>query len=277
VGAGIAALLAAPTLMWQHANGWPQLQMASVVASEAEALYGGRSGIAGQLILYAGVAGVMLVMYGLWRVFRDPALRDYRFLGVAFVVLYVFFVVTAGRPYYLAGFYAPLAAVGALALQRRREYGATRARWLFWPTVVASVALAVGILALSVLLVRDDSGARIAARTSDVYHALPDAQRQRTALIGQSYIVAAYIDGYSERYSLPTAFSLNRSYGYFPPPPDASDTALYVGRDADDIAPYFADARRVGDVGEDMGVYLLTGRQQSWDQIWSQARSLTVS
>ena len=126
VGVVVAALITAPTMVWQYANGWPQLHMASVVVAEAEALYGGRPGIAVQLIAYAGVAAVMLVLYGLWRVFRDPALRDYRFLGVTFVVLYAFFVATAGRPYYLAGLYAPLAAVGALALQRRRESGPTR-------------------------------------------------------------------------------------------------------------------------------------------------------
>ena len=37
---------------------------------------------------------------------RSAALRDYRFIGVAFVALYVVFVATAGRPYYLAGLYA---------------------------------------------------------------------------------------------------------------------------------------------------------------------------
>ena len=96
-------------------------------------------------------------------------------------------------------------------------------------------------------------------------------------MIGQSYIVAAYIDGYSDRYSLPKAFSVNRSYGYFPPPPADSDTALYVGSDADDIRPYFTDVRKVDDIGEDMGVYLLTGQRQSWDALWSQARTLKVS
>ena len=276
-GAAITVLLASPTLVWQYANGWPQLRMAPVVMSEAEALYGGRSGIAVQLIAYAGVAGVLLVLYGLWRVFRDPTLRDYRFLGVTFVVLFVFVVATAGRPYYLAGLYAPLAAVGALALQRRREAGTTRSQWVLWPTVATSVALGVGMVVLSVLLVRDDAGQRIASGAADVYHALPDPQRQRTVVIGQSYIVAAYVDAYSERYAVPKAFSLNRSYGYFPPPPDGSDIALYIGRDADDIGLYFTDVRRVGDIGEDMGAYLLTGRQQSWNQIWSQARSLTVS
>ena len=45
-GAALAALNAAPTLIWQHLHGWPQFRMTPVVAGEAEALYGGRPGIA---------------------------------------------------------------------------------------------------------------------------------------------------------------------------------------------------------------------------------------
>jgi hypothetical protein len=276
-GAGIAALLAAPTLVWQQLHGWPQLRMAPVVAGEAEALYGGRPGIAVQLIAFAGVAGSALMLYGLWRLFRDDELRDYRFIGVAFVVLYVVFVVTAGRPYYLAGLYAPLAAAGALGLQRRREIGPSRLRWLIWPGNVLSVALAVGLLILSVSIVRSDVGERIAQRTADAYRALPRVQRDRAVVFGESYIVAAYLDGYSTRYQLPEAYSANRSYGYFPPPPSDHDTLLYIGRDPGALRSYFADVRRVGDVGEEMHAYLLTGQRQSWDKIWPRLRTLTVS
>jgi Dolichyl-phosphate-mannose-protein mannosyltransferase len=53
-GAGVAAVLAAPALGWQQLHGWPQLRMAPVVAGEAEALYGGRPGIAVQLVVFAG-------------------------------------------------------------------------------------------------------------------------------------------------------------------------------------------------------------------------------
>ena len=62
-GAAVALLLTAPTLVWQYANGWPQLRMASIVAGEAEALYGGRPGIAVQLLVYAGVAGMVLAYF----------------------------------------------------------------------------------------------------------------------------------------------------------------------------------------------------------------------
>ena len=276
-GMGIAAVLAAPTLVWQYAHGWPQLRMAPVVAGEAEALYGGRPGIAVTLIVFAGVAGTALALYGLWRLFRDDELHEYRFLAVAFLALYLVFVVTAGRPYYLAGLYAPLAAAGALGMQRRREAGRNRRRWLVWPAVAASAAMAVGALALSVTVVRSDVGEQIARRTADVYQALPADRRARTVVLGQSYIIAAYIEGYAPRFRLPAAYSTNRSYGYFSPPPPDHDIALYVGRDAEEFRPYFAEVRKTADVNDDLAVYLLTGQRQSWDRLWPQLRTLTVS
>jgi 4-amino-4-deoxy-L-arabinose transferase-like glycosyltransferase len=276
VGVAIAAAITAPTLVWQQVHGWPQLRMAPVVAGEAEALYGGRPGIAVQLILFAGVLGVGLLGYGLWRLFRDDALREFRFIAVTFVVLYVMFVVTAGRPYYLAGLYAPLAAAGALGLQRRREAGLRR-RWPGWVAVALSAALALGSLVLSVTITRSDVSEQIARRTSDAYYALPVDQRERTAIVGESYIVAAYLDGYSGRYRLPEAYSLSRSYGYFAPPPTERDTALYIGRDPRPLLPYFGTSQMVADVGEDLHAYLLTGQRDPWGEIWSRERTLTVS
>ncbi len=276
-GAGVAVVIAAPTLVWQQRHGWPQVRMVPVVAGEAEALYGGRPGIAVQLIASAGVLGAALVLYGLWRLFRNDELRDYRFIGVAFVMLYAVFVATAGRPYYLAGLYAPLAAAGALGLQRRRQTGPSRLRWFVWPGLALSVAVAVGTLILSVSIVRSDVGEQIAQRTAAAYHALPQGRRDRTVVFGDSYIIAAYLDGYSGRYQLPHAYSANRSYGYFPPPPPDHDAVLYVGRDPDELRPYFKDVRTVGDVGDEMHAYLLTGQRQPWDAIWPRLRTLTVS
>jgi hypothetical protein len=169
-----------------------------------------------------------------------------------------------------------LAAAGALGLQRRREASPSR-RWLIWPGSVLSVALTVAILILSVSITRSDVGEQIAQRTADAYRALPQVQRDRTVVFGESYIVAAYLDGYSNRYRLPEAYSANRSYGYFPPPPADHDSLLYIGRDPGALRPYFADVRRVGDIGEDMHAYLLTGQRRSWDEIWPRVRTLTVS
>jgi hypothetical protein len=188
----------------------------------------------------------------------------------------VMFVATAGRPYYLVGLYAPLAAAGALGFARRREHGKRR-RWPLWLAVASSTAVAVGALVLSVNIARSDVGAQIAARTADAYHALPVDQQQRTAVVGESYIVAAYLDGYSERFRLPEAHSLSRSYGYFAPPRPELDNMLYVGRDPAALRVYFDTSRQIADIGEDLHAFVLAGRRQSWESIWSRERTLTVS
>ncbi|MGU3501862.1 glycosyltransferase family 39 protein [Mycobacterium sp. C31M] len=276
-GAGIGALVCAPTLWWQARHGWPQLQMSHVVAAEAGPLYGGRGGIAVQLVVAAGVLGVALAGYGLVRLVRDPALRDFRFLGLTLVVLYVVFVVTAGRPYYLCGLYAPVAAIGAIALQRRREAGATRWGRAAWPGYALSAAAAIGGLVLGATLTRSDVGEQIAQRTAQTFQQLAPEQRERTVIIGESYIVAAYIDGYADRYALPPVFSTTRSYGYFPPPAAGLDTVLFVGDHGPTrLAPYFADIRELGNDDDGIGRWLLTEPREDWDTLWPKVRTLNV-
>jgi 4-amino-4-deoxy-L-arabinose transferase-like glycosyltransferase len=277
LGTGIAVLIALPTLIWQAVHGWPQLQMGAVVASEADALYGGRTGVALALVLVPGIVGVPLTLYGLWRLLRAPELRPYRFLAATFLALFAFFVATAGRPYYLGGLDGLLAAAGAVGLQRRREAGRTRLRWVAWPAYAVATAAAVATLVVSTSITRSDVGEDIARRTAAAYQALPPDQQPRTVVIGQSYILAAYLDGYSTAYGLPQAFSSNRSYGYFPPPPEGADAVLYVGSGPDEVAPHFADVRKVADGGADASVWLCTGRREPWASFWPQLRHLTVS
>ena len=77
--------------------------------------------------------------------------------------------------------------------------------------------------------------------------------------------MAAFLDGGAPQYHLPTSYSTGRSYGYFPPPPADRDVVLYVGRRPDRLRPYFNDGRRVGDIGEDMHAFVLTGQGVPWE------------
>lgn len=276
-GVAIAAVISAPTLWWQAAYGWPQLRMTEMVAAEAGPLYGGRGGVAIQLIAFAGVACAALALYGVVRLARDRTVRDYRFLGVTFVALFVLFVAAPGRPYYLCGLFPALAAVGALSLQRRREAGRVKWRWAVWPVYAVSAAVALSGVYLGAVLTNSDTGELIAQRTADAYAALPPEQQDRTAIIGESYIVAAYIDGYSRKYDLPAAFSPTRSYGFFPPPDAGIDTVLLIGDNGPDrLRPYFTGIRKLDDVDGQMSVWLLTGQTESWDTLWPKARTLAV-
>ena len=129
---------------------------------------------------------------------------------------------------------------------------------------------------VSTALVDRGVGEGIAQRTADAYRALPPQQQGRTAIMGQSYIIAAYLDGYSTRYGLPPAYSSNRSYGYFPAPPEGDDAVLYVGSTPDELRPWFAQVQRVADGGPDATVWLCTGRLEAWATLWPRLRTLTV-
>jgi hypothetical protein len=233
-----------------------------------------------ELSLFAGVVGTFLALCGLVALMRIDELRPYRYLAVAFTVLWIVFVVTEGRPYYLVGLYAPLMAAGALGLQRRREAERTPRRWLLWPAWAACAAVAIAMLVMSVTFVRSDVGEGIARRTAQVLSDLPAEQRDRTAIYGESYIVAAFLDGFAERYALPTIYSGSRGYGYFDAPPADHDAVLYVGRDPSSLTPYFTTTRRlgdIGDIGDDMHAFLLAGMREPWESVWPRLRTLTVS
>ncbi|MHA6798344.1 ArnT family glycosyltransferase [Bounagaea algeriensis] len=291
-GGGIGALIALPTLAWQAVHGWPQLRMGEVVAAEAPELYGGRIGIAVALICIAGVAGTVLAVYGLWRLLRAEELRSYRFLAVTFLVLYVVFVATLSRPYYLGGFCGLLVAVGAVGLQRRREAGQRRRRWMAWPAFALSAAAAGGMLVSGFTSTdeygsrgmqdseaSDSTGSEVAQRTAAAYRGLPEHERDRTAIMGETYIIAAYIDSYAPQYDLPKAHSSNRSYGYFPPPPETQDQVLYVGTDPAELRPHFTEVRRVDGAANasEASVWLGSGKREPWESLWPRLRHLDVS
>ncbi|MFJ1456477.1 glycosyltransferase family 39 protein [Nocardia sp. N2S4-5] len=273
-GAAIGLLLALPTLLWQAGNGWPQLHMGSVVLAEADALYGGRPGVAVALVMMAGVAGTVLALYGLWRLLRAEELRDYRFLGVTAVVLYVFFVVAVGRPYYLGGLYGVLFAAGAVGFQRRRLAGG-RYGWVAWPAVALSIAAAAGMLGVAAVSADSAVGESIARRTAAAYRELPAAERANTIIMGQSYIVAAYLDVYAP--DLPTAYSTNRSYGYFDPPPESARSVLYVGEAPDELRDHFASCRKLFDDDEEQNQWLCGDRREPWRELWPRLRHLDLA
>lgn len=248
-------------------------------------LSGGRDGTAVQLVLYAGVLGTALVLGGVWLLLRAPWLRPYRMFAVTAILLWVFFVATAGRPYYLIGIYGLPIAAAVVGLQRRRRAKPSRWGWAAWPVYALSVATA-GMLVFagaainqgfSEALTKIDSDKisdRIARDVSGAYLALPAEQRARTAVIGDSYIAGAMLDVGSAHHPLPEVFSPHRGYGYFGAPTDDIDAVIYYGRDVDALRPYFTDIRPAIP-GDDLKGWIATGRTQPWAAIWPQLTSLS--
>lgn len=279
VGAALAMFISAPTLIWQAANGWPQLQMGAQVASESELLSGGRDGTAVSLVIYAGVAGTVLLLVGVWRLLFSAEMRPYRFFAVTYLLLLVLFVATAGRPYYLTGLYGVLIAAGAVGFQRRREVRSHRystvTAWLAVPLYAVSALTVGGLLVVGTSLMAAfgiPSTELVAQEISESYRAVPTATREHTAVVTKNYFTAAIVDGYSPQTGTPHAYSPSRGYGYFDPPTEQSTAVLFVGPDPGLLRPYFGEVHQVR--GGPRPIWLCTGKTEPWARIWPQIRNL---
>lgn len=242
--AAIAAVSAAPALLWQERHGWPQLAMGAVIRDEQHAATGGTAGLPVQLVTMAGVLGVVLIgcaAYG----FASRRLRDHRFLAVATCVVVLFVAVSGGRPYYVAGLLPVLFAAGACVLAERFPVRWPRATAFTAATVSIVIALAVVLLLPSgspprPVTTRAELSTRmrvsgttgwaplVAGAALAVERAGPD--HARTAILTRTYWQAAALDRFGPP-GLPPVYSPDRGFAEFGRPPPGTTTIIYVDTD----------------------------------------------
>ncbi|MGH8217642.1 MAG: glycosyltransferase family 39 protein [Steroidobacteraceae bacterium] len=236
MGAALAALIAAPSLIWQALHGWPFLAVIS--AHKKTFLTGGPIAFTLQQVAAVNAALAPLWLAGLIGPFLLPALRPLRFLSIGFVGAAVLDFATGGKDYYLFAAYPTLFAVGGAACARLNR-GAT-AIWLAAAAAVFAFLAPIALPLLSPpalarylqvthLRPRPDERAAVGAPLTQVfsdemgwrdlekkvaaaYRSLPDAQRSRAAIIAVDYGEAAAIDFYGRADGLPPALSGENQY-----------------------------------------------------------------
>ncbi|WP_116449931.1 glycosyltransferase family 39 protein [Blastococcus litoris] len=294
LGGLVALAVWAPNLVWQAANGWPQLEL-------AEAIAGGSSGtsepwylfVPFQLVLVSPLL-VPVWVAGWWRLARDPALRTWRAFAVAYVVLLVVFLLTGGKPYYLAGMYPVLLAAGAGPVVDWARHGAARLR-----TGLLAVALALS-LAVSALLglpivpadrlgdtpipdISYDAGEQVGwpRLAATVERASIDLLDTPFVVLTQNYGEAGAIDRFAPR--LAPAYSGHNSYWTWGPPPEDVDTAVVVGLSEDQLHRWFGTVQRAAVIDNGVGldndeqgtqVWIASSRTATWAEIWPELRRL---
>ncbi|WP_409495542.1 ArnT family glycosyltransferase [Amycolatopsis sp. cmx-11-12] len=290
LGALIAVAMITPTLIWQAANGWPQLTMGAAISQEVSAGWGGRATFVPTLVMSAGIPiGMVLVCYGLWRLLRSERLRPYRFLGWTALGVLAVFLLANGRYYYAAGMFAPLFAAAAVEIEagQASKYWRWIATWpVYLVATVIAIPQALPILPQSTLastpvwarpiFSAEEIGWReITESVAQAYRAVPDPTR--TGVIAAKYWQASAIDHYGPELGLPSPSSPNRGYVTFPRPPESARDILFVGNDASVLVPHFTQVREVGaldnragvtNVSQGMKIWLATGRNETWDTVW---------
>ena len=295
LGTVVALVIWAPNLVWQAANGFPVFTLSAAIA-------GGSSGssepwylfLPFQLVLVSPLLVPVWVL-GWWRLARDPALGTWRAFAVAYVLVAALFLVTGGKPYYLAGFFPVLLAAGAPAVVDWARRGARRVR-----TGLLAAALALS-LAMSALLmlplvpagelartpivdVNYDAGETVgwpefAATIAAVHARVPAGER--VAVLTGNYGEAGAVDRFLP--ALAPAHSGHNAYWGWGPPPEEAGTLIVVGLDEEwlrrsfgsvEVAARVDNGLGVGNDEQDEPVWLVRDRRVPWSQLWPQLRDI---
>lgn len=289
LGVVLVITLGLPNLLWQAANGWPQLSLAADINSEYRILGERIFYVLQQLILFSPLAGAVW-LFGLFQLLRNPRLAWARPMGFAYLVLFVVFLVSGGKGYYLAGILPALAAAGCVVLAER---------WSRRRLVIAGIALALcgavawpaGLPLLPPATFADSVYSSLGedqletigwpafvATIRGVLDGLPSTERASAVVYAENYGEAGALDFY--RLPAPV-FSGHNAFGEWGPPKQGASPVIVVGLDypSDNFTGCHAAARIDNGIGvdnEEQGttVWLCDGPRGGWQHQWPRLRHL---
>ena len=250
LGAGLAAVLWLPNVIWQATHGWPQLAMASALHHENSTAGDYAGGLPAQ-VLYAGLLVAPLLIAGFIRLWRTP---EVRFIAVTATLIAIYVLAwVPGKPYYASGVLPAVLAAGAVAAER----WTARTRW---PRTLRGIVLAAPVAGMAVLLpytlpilpvtdlhthlANSTLGDTVgwpqltrAVATQDA--ALVRAGQPPTSIFTGYYGEAAALDVLGSGYHLPPVLSGHNGYWMWGPGPASDHTVLVVDA-LGQLKPYFA-------------------------------------
>ena len=283
-GGAIASLvIAAPNLVFQATNDWPQLAMGAALgennAGEVRVL------MWPLLFLLLGPALVPTCLRGIQHLWTDPALRHARFLLLCLLALLAFTFIGGTQPHY---FMTPLAAVfaaGCVRLGARIEsYRQLAVPWGLNAAFCALIGLP--LLPLAVLgstpvpaispLAADQVGWPAYTETvATAYDLAVQEHGEPVAVITANYGEAGALARYGPEHGLPAPLSGHNHLHVLGGPDAEAATVVLVGHGR--LATQFETCAVAGELDNGVGVdneeqgvpvRVCHGPLDSWDQLW---------
>jgi hypothetical protein len=275
LGGGLAALLFAPHVIWQVAQGWPTIEFMIRAATFKNVALGPLAFVGEQVMMLNPVAAPLWVG-GLGYLLAGRSMRPFRALGFAYLAVLLVMLTQNAKSYYLAPIYPVLFAAGAVLVERASR--GSRLAWLTPASVAAILAsgLAFAPLAKPLLPVEayvsyasalgvgpssserhhlgrlpqffaDMHGWReLAEAVAEVHRALPPEERAAACVFGQNYGQAGAIDFFGPSLGLPPAISGHNSYWLWGPRGCDGRVLIIIGGDPGDHREVFASVTPAG-------------------------------
>lgn len=241
LGASLAVVLGAPSIVWQAVNGWPFVVLVHN-AGQKDLAVGPAAFVIAQVFAVNPLAAPVWLA-GLIAPFWRADLRATRALAIAFGVAFAATLLGHGKGYYVAAAYPSVLAVGAVALERavvgwlRAVYAVVAVAFaaVLVPTVLPYLppdAVTEYFVALHAAPPSDEKAKlgtlpqyfadqfgwpELAATVAGVYDALPPADRAKAYVLGGNYGEAAAVDVYDAGRGLPPTLSGHNQYGFWGP------------------------------------------------------------
>lgn len=264
-GAAIAALIAAPSLLWQAGHGFPFAELAA-------AARGKNADVAPIAFVWNQILVMNPLLAPLWLAgliapFVAAPLRPYRFVPIAFAVCAAMVIAAHGKDYYLAACYPALFTIGAVAIERWAA--SRRAMAIAWAMGALAVSAAIAPLVLPALPVpllksyvaalpirpqqqeksfagtllpqefADQLGWRdFTAQVGAAWAKIPPAERARTAIKVDNYGEAAALEVLAPPGELPPPLSGHNQYFEWGPRGQDPVNLLVVQHQPEELAPY---------------------------------------
>jgi hypothetical protein len=309
LGVLITAFLFLPHILWQMKHDWPTLEFMRNATMYKNLQVSPFEFFLGQFMDMHPLT-LLVWMPGLLYFLFSAEGGRYRLFSLAYIAIFIVFVMQNGKPYYQSPFYTVLFAGGGVVIGHLFSR-----RGLGWLKPVLLVVLVAGgaltaPLAMPVLPVesyiryakalgieprseeRDTPGKlpqhfadmfgweEMAAAVGMVYRDLTPEEQARCAIFGQNYGQAGAIDYFGAAYGLPNAISGHNNYWLWGPGDRDIDMVIIIGGSQDDHLSVFEECEAAAvyrndyarSFESDLTLYICRRLRMPIEELWPRVR-----
>ena len=308
---GIALIIFLPNLLWEISNGWPTIEFLSKAKINRMPAIDPLQFFLSQiydlnpllfLVLLVGIYHLLIVKKG----------ERYRLFGWTYVALFVLFVLSKAKVYYLAPIYPVISASGAVLIER--IISARKWRWAKSAILAILVVSGIVIAPIGLPILPVDTLAKyidfwglagksdqengpveiqmpgvfadmhgweeMVATVAQVYNNLPPEEKAQCAVSANNYGQAAAIDFFGKKYGLPKVICSHNSYWYWGPRDHTGEIMITIGVRMQSLKPAYNQVEQAATVKNkyviwyenNQPVYIWRGIKIPLQKAWPQMR-----
>lgn len=306
IGGAAAFLIFLPNLIWQVQNDWATIELLRSVQATGKNVVLAPHEFFWQQMFMLLPPTALVWFAGIWFFLFDKSGRQFRFLGIAYLVALALMILLKAKSYYLLPIYPYLFAGGAVWIEGLRTKNfALRVAGFAYPIILLVSGLITLPIALPVLSVEnflryqetlgiappkmevapegvlppiygDQFGwQEMIAKVAEVFNSLPPEEQAKTAIFANNYGEAGAIDFFGGRYGLPKAISPHQSYFLWGPRGYTGEVMIILGDEREDAEKQCQSVEEAAEVNhpysmnyEKYKILVCRGLREPLPEVW---------